>query len=143
MIDFLNKYITIGPKFDIDYVLDKIIDNTNKHSAKTTFVVNNISYTVKMNSKRYITFKNRIECCICGTKGSYFLLQQNKHDLDSINNNKAHYNLYAEDTYCLNSGKVILMTADHIMPISRGGSNDRSNLITMCFICNNAKGNSI
>jgi len=34
-------------------------------------------------------------------------------------------------------------TIDHILPQSRGGSNDISNLATSCFECNNRKGDRI
>jgi 5-methylcytosine-specific restriction endonuclease McrA len=34
-----------------------------------------------------------------------------------------------------------LMTKDHILPVSRGGSNAVTNLQTMCSTCNAAKGN--
>jgi 5-methylcytosine-specific restriction endonuclease McrA len=33
------------------------------------------------------------------------------------------------------------LTADHTTPISRGGSNERSNLRTRCRRCNGARGN--
>ena len=138
-MNFLKQYITVGPSFDIDYVLDKIIDTSDKKLSKTKFIVNDNEYIVKMNSKRYITFKNSIECCVCGTKGSYFLLQQQKWN--PIKNNTAHFNLFAEDVFYLNNGEIILMTADHIIPLSKGGPDNKSNLITMCSICNNAKGN--
>lgn len=33
------------------------------------------------------------------------------------------------------------MTMDHIIPISRGGTNDMENLVALCLECNKAKGN--
>jgi 5-methylcytosine-specific restriction endonuclease McrA len=39
--------------------------------------------------------------------------------------------------YCGVSG--VKLECDHIMPISRGGSNDRSNLVTACQSCNRKK----
>jgi 5-methylcytosine-specific restriction endonuclease McrA len=32
-------------------------------------------------------------------------------------------------------------TVDHLMPISRGGTNDPSNLVSACAHCNEARGN--
>ena len=40
--------------------------------------------------------------------------------------------------YCGQSGQL---TVDHIVPVSRGGTNALSNLQTLCFACNNAKSN--
>lgn len=140
-MDFLKQYITIGDKFDINFVLDKIINTTDKKAAKTKFIVNGDEYIVKMNSKRYFTFRNSIECCACKTRGSYFLLQQQKWN--PVKNNTAHFNLFAEDIHNSNNGEIILMTVDHKIPLSKGGTDKQENLITMCSICNNIKDNNI
>lgn len=47
-----------------------------------------------------------------------------------------HFNLYFRDK----ANRLILMTQDHRIPRSKGGSNGIDNLDTMCFTCNNAKG---
>jgi hypothetical protein len=36
-----------------------------------------------------------------------------------------------------------LMTLDHIVPVSRGGNNDVSNLVICCASCNNDRGNKL
>lgn len=36
-----------------------------------------------------------------------------------------------------------LLTVDHKLPWSKGGSNRRGNLQTMCWDCNNAKGDKV
>jgi HNH endonuclease len=36
---------------------------------------------------------------------------------------------------------VLSTSGDHVFPITRGGSNDPSNLVTACSICNYMKGN--
>lgn len=49
-----------------------------------------------------------------------------------------HLNLYYVDT-----NHKILITRDHIRPLSKGGSDTLDNLQTMCIDCNQMKGNSI
>lgn len=41
---------------------------------------------------------------------------------------------------CLRCGSTKRLTKDHIMPIAKGGSNDASNLQTLCHSCNSWKG---
>ncbi|BDA66070.1 HNH endonuclease [Calothrix sp. PCC 7716] len=40
---------------------------------------------------------------------------------------------------CGQSQQEAKLTIDHINPLARGGSNDISNLQTLCCICNNKK----
>ena len=40
--------------------------------------------------------------------------------------------------YCGERGTKL--ECDHIVPVSRGGSNDDANLVTACFYCNRSKG---
>ena len=45
---------------------------------------------------------------------------------------------------CCCCGKILTtktMTAEHVIPLSRGGTNDMSNLIALCFDCNQYKSN--
>ena len=37
----------------------------------------------------------------------------------------------------------VVIEVDHIMPVSKGGTNDKSNLQTLCDVCNSGKGNSV
>ena len=39
--------------------------------------------------------------------------------------------------YCERSGKL---TLDHLQPVSKGGRNHTSNLVTACLACNSARG---
>ena len=76
--------------------------------------------------------KNGKDCCCCGIKGTKFILTQ------IYKQHRPTIKLYGE---C--NGKLILMTIDHIVPISLGGKNSQSNYQTMCDSCNNRKANNI
>lgn len=41
--------------------------------------------------------------------------------------------------YCGNSAPEVILNVDHIKPVSKGGDNSISNLITSCFSCNSGK----
>lgn len=43
--------------------------------------------------------------------------------------------------YCGKSAPEVILNVDHIMPVSRGGDNDITNLITSCQECNSGKSN--
>jgi 5-methylcytosine-specific restriction endonuclease McrA len=48
-----------------------------------------------------------------------------------------HINMYHVEP----NGSLMLMTKDHIVPSSKGGSDHIDNLQTMCSKCNSKKGN--
>ena len=89
--------------------------------------------TVHMDSKRYQTFVNSGTVCVaCGLQATYFALER---QINSKRTNRYHFNLYG-----VRDGVEILFTKDHVVPRARGGSNDQSNLQTMCQPCNTSKG---
>lgn len=45
--------------------------------------------------------------------------------------------------YCGACGKDVELEVDHIIPISRGGKDELSNLKTACWDCNRGKGDSV
>jgi len=50
-----------------------------------------------------------------------------------------HLNLYGFDE----NGEEVLMTRDHIIPVSRGGKNHLSNYQVYCWKCNIGKGGDL
>lgn len=49
--------------------------------------------------------------------------------------------VYKRDHYaCRKCGATTNLTLDHIVPMSRGGANRKSNLQTLCETCNTVKG---
>jgi 5-methylcytosine-specific restriction endonuclease McrA len=59
--------------------------------------------------------------------------------------------LFARDRYCcqfcgrmeVELGFRECLTRDHLVPLSRGGSNDWDNVVTACSTCNTRKGNRL
>ena len=45
--------------------------------------------------------------------------------------------------YCGACGPDVELEVDHIIPVSRGGTDDMKNLKTACFNCNRGKGDSV
>ena len=68
----------------------------------------------------------------CGLEGSYFALEK------PGNSKTPHFNLYA-----FKDGFEILMTSDHIIPRSKGGSNALDNRQCLCHTCNEKKGSNL
>lgn len=86
-----------------------------------------------MSSLRYHVFKKSNVCCKCGLEGKYFIKERDS------NVKRYHFNLYAIDS----DGNEVLMTKDHIIPKSKGGSDNLNNLQTMCTNCNFKKADSV
>jgi 5-methylcytosine-specific restriction endonuclease McrA len=88
-------------------------------------------HNVRMTSLRYKLFATKGCVCIkCGLVGWYFSLE--KHGNDTTG--KFHFNLYG-----VKDGKPVMMTKDHIVPKSKGGSDRLENLQPMCVDCNSKK----
>lgn len=85
----------------------------------------------KLSSVRLKNFRQKGVVCVgCGVSGSVFLLE-------SQGDCRPHFNLYAERP----NGTFVMMTKDHILPRSKGGTDALENLQPMCKRCNGRKGN--
>lgn len=76
-----------------------------------------------------------LKCWSCGIEASCFI--SNKGQNDTMG--PPVLDLFAVDEV----GRPILMTRDHIIPKSYGGSNDVANLRVGCGPCNHGRGNAI
>jgi len=107
---------------------DEIFSLITKSDARREFVVDGVSYFVKMNSDRHVLFKRNRACVACGLVGTKVYLDVNPVD------RSPHFNFYAEE-----NGRLVLMTKDHIFPKSKGGLDTPDNYQTCCSVCNNLK----
>ena len=59
---------------------------------------------------------------------------------------KKRFEIFARDNftcqYCGQKAPQVVLHVDHIHPVSKGGTNDPSNLVTACSSCNTGKGAS-
>lgn len=44
---------------------------------------------------------------------------------------------------CLHCGKIKPLTADHVVPIAKGGTSNIGNIQPLCKACNSSKGTNI
>lgn len=68
------------------------------------------------------------------------LLSYIKHKVRSLRPNRTR--IYKRDNHeCVYCGSKKDLTLDHVLPKSRGGTNEWTNLVTSCFKCNLKKSN--
>jgi 5-methylcytosine-specific restriction endonuclease McrA len=90
-------------------------------------------HSVPIKSKRYRCYARKgVRCVRCGIEGTTFAAERSLAQPTT----KYHLNLYH-----ISEGKEVMLTVDHIHPLSRGGPDKVSNLQPMCIHCNGAKGN--
>jgi 5-methylcytosine-specific restriction endonuclease McrA len=131
-----QNYITLNT-FKICEVLPFLVDPYRRYETKEQTRRDypdskGQTYSVNMKSFRLWTFLTRGTSCVsCGICGKFFLMERDCGN----ENGPPHFNLYAID----DDEQLVLMTKDHIVPISKGGKNTESNLQTMCTVCNALK----
>ncbi len=112
-----------------EYSVDEVFSAMNV-PGKTRFAFLPDGTKFKCRSDRLVLFRDKgIYCITCGIAGSVFVLETHSLDISP------HLNLYAVKE----NGEKVLMTKDHIMPKSKGGSNTLENYQPMCTVCNSKK----
>src|SRR6266702_1477268 len=84
-----------------------------------------MNYWDKYRDKR-IVYQAGLRAAKCGTSGSFTVDEW--RDLCKQHNNS-----------CARCGATVLLTADHIIPLSQGGTNDIGNIQPLCRPCNSYK----
>lgn len=131
----LEQYLGCISAEKVFSLLTEMINPKNKHrfrGRKTLIQVGEQWYKIKLR-KELEVFRRNPKCATCPRSGVQFLLftrvsaQYSKHFLDK------HLNIQ------LVSSDLMMMNIDHIVPKSKGGSNELDNYQTMCFVCNTGK----
>ena len=106
----------------------------NSHNSVELF-----GHKVALMSNRIKSLKfNGAKCAACGIEGIYFAVERCEHKLK--NERDWHLNIYAL-TYKLDE---VMMTRDHVIPKSKGGSDDyRIISQTLCTHCNRRKADKV
>lgn len=85
--------------------------------------------------QREYTSGNKLACWCCGIEASCFVASKHKNDIQEKSP--------VLDLYAYSGTHLVLMTRDHIIPRSLGGSNDIRNLRIGCVTCNRDRGNTM
>lgn len=124
------------PSFVFRIIDDDTIGVTYKHKGEFVYEVKFHGYKVRLRSQRYTVFRKSCVCVTCGVEGTVMCLDTKPNDQK---HSRAHFNLYG----IMPSGRVVMMTKDHIVPKVEGGTNELSNYQTMCETCNHKKGGAV
>lgn len=85
---------------------------------------------IRLGGLRLYTFKTMgVKCVNCGIEGAFFCKERDDHSP------RFFMQLYAVTV----DGGRVLMTKDHIKPLSKGGKNYAGNVQPMCAPCNERK----
>jgi len=123
-----------------DYFFNMLPTSFNSNTGRLVIDKDYINYgkhTVHIKTLHNTVYINKnIVCVSCGMIGKYFKLKKRDNKTSFI------FQLCGEKEIG-NQVKQIIFTLDHLIPVSRGGTNSISNLQPMCYSCNNKKNDDI
>lgn len=114
-------------------IIDDPAGDAFEHKSEFVYEVELHGYKVRLRSQRYEVFSKSCTCVTCDVEGTVMCLDTKPNDHKY---GRAHFNLYG----IMPSGRVVMMTKDHIVPKAEGGTNKLDNYQTMCETCNHEKG---
>lgn len=92
---------------------------------------------------KQIKKRNKLKKKIWEISRILYILREVKRPTSSFN----RYSILERDKftcqYCGRKAPDVALEVDHIIPVSKGGLDESSNLITSCFECNNQKRNKL
>lgn len=91
-------------------------------------------HTISLRGERMSLLARTQVCACCGLNGTHFWLEYSGCKVP-------HLNLYGYGYGYNGDGKEVMLTADHIIPRSKGGPTSAENLQLLCSGCNCAKKN--
>ena len=146
----LKAQLKEGPHFGCNHLMQYtpkfVFDMINQMKEQQSELVIQ-GHKVHVYAKRYVLFEQVGRVCVtCGVEGTVMCLDTNlprRYPRNSTNpaqpqrpkSKKATFNLYG----IAESGRVALLTKDHIIPKSKGGPDEMSNFQVMCNRCNAKK----
>lgn len=125
------KYTIIPGKYILIFKCEKTINAFMEEILQRRIKINaNIPLkgcSFKITPTLQVIHKGNYECIICKKKAVKLVFNRNTIS------NKLQINFYVKGN--------VLLTKDHIVPLSKGGKNDLTNYQCMCQTCNNEKSN--
>jgi hypothetical protein len=122
-VQYIYKWAVIK-NYEIDYIFSLI-----KSNPREKWFYDEDNLRIKLERVKFFR-KHGTDCVKCGVKGTHFSVRK-----DNGGNN--HVDLYGYT----DEGLEVLINRDHIIPKSRGGVDNYSNMQPMCMVCNSLKGN--
>ncbi|MGZ8924554.1 MAG: HNH endonuclease [Nitrososphaeraceae archaeon] len=117
---------TTNPSFSIE----SVISTMNKHKHDKKFMLENRRF--HMNAILTLIAERGPICNICKNEASHFGISK-----------YGNLVLYFSEKSKFKDIKEVCMTLDHIIPVSKGGANELSNIQLACTDCNITKGHKI
>lgn len=113
------------------YELNEILPFIGEKTKKLIIPNSGKSHSVRLDPKRLLLILNNTKCKCCNLQGTHFWLERNGRD--------PHLNFYGTNS----NGHEVMLTADHIIPKSKGGPHELYNMQLLCERCNQKKSDKI